>query len=216
MAGDHFPNRFFPERFFPARYFQGAEAAAPGEISASLSATGTLNGTISAKGIMSASLTATASVSGRLENGATVEPPVVVPISGSTGGGGAARWYAGKYRGEVRRALLRAAKKLSSIKATDGNKKRKKKLRKVAAILQDASIVSMPRVADVSVGYQPLESLRLTAISVSVEVLEKKIEHVNAIKKAQEIFDRYEREILRIEKEEEEQALIAVMALLAA
>jgi len=215
MAGDHFPNKYFPDRFFPGTYFQGGEID-PNAMSATITASASLTGSLTAAGdpnAMSASITASASLTGSLVNGA---PVVIVPLpSGSTGGGGAARWYIGKYRGEIRRALLRATRKLHGIKPTDGNKKRRKKLRKVAEILRDTPAIAMVENRVTPSAYQPFEAIRIQISTLAV-LIEEKTQAAKATAEARQLFARYEAELRRIEREEEEQAIIAVMALLAA
>lgn len=189
MAGDYFPNRYFPERYYPAGYYQGE--AVEGSISASLSGQGGLAATLT-----------------------YVSAPVVETPAGTTGGGGnALRFYRGRYRGELRRAIQRARRDLSEPKTP---KRRKQRYRKVAKQFVQFDAVLPPRIeAPVPPDFGLFEDLRdrIVTLARALDVQEK-----NAETKQQELsalFDQYEDAARKMDIAEEEQAIVLILALAA-
>jgi len=193
MAGDHFPNKYFPDRFFPGTYFQG------GEIDPNA---------------MSASITASASLTGSLVNGAAVVP---VPLpTGTTGGGGSNLFYIGKYRGELRRTIKRAMRSLDKAKPTNGKKKKVKSVRRAVKTLLEMPDLSIIESRSIPPKYKQFEEIKLQISSVVLSLKIKEKQDQRRTEELKALLEQYELEVKKIEREEEEQALIVVMALLAA
>jgi hypothetical protein len=214
MAGDHFPNKYFPKRYFPGRYFQGAADAAPGSISASLTATATLTGSLQngANGNMSASLTASASLTGRIEDGA----PVVSTPTRTTGGGPSNLFYLAKYRGELRRTIKRAMRSLDKTKRTNGKKKKVRNVRKAMSVLLREPDLSIVEARPMPPDYQQFEIMKVQISSLMLTLKAKERQEMKHAEELKALLEQYELAVKKIEREEEEQALIVVMALLAA
>lgn len=188
MAGDHFPDRYFPERYFPERYFQGGTAD-PNAMSASLSGSGSLVGTLS-----------------YIDHS---QPVIEVPTQSTGGGGGAAHWYRGKYRGELRRTIRQALKDLSTATS---RRKRKKVVRKVGEIIRPKFDFWPVFPEAVRVELAPLEQLRIQLVRVSYEL--KAAEDKASAERLTKLLQDYEEKAKKIEQQEEE--AIAAILLLAA
>lgn len=188
MAGDHFPDRYFPERYFPERYFQGGTAD-PNAMSASLSGSGSLVGTLS-----------------YIDHS---QPVIEAPTQSTGGGGGAAYWYRGKYRGELRKTIRQALKDLSTATS---RRKRKKVVRKVAEIIRPKFDFWPVFPEAVRVELAPLEQLRIQLVRVSYEL--KAAEDKASAERLTKLLQDYEEKAKKIEQQEEE-AITAILLLAA-
>lgn len=186
MSGDHFPDRYFPARYFPERYFQGG-AADPNAMSASLTGTGSLVGTLTF-----------------IDHGA---PVIAGPFS--TGGGGAARFYRGKYRGELRRIIGKALSELSTAK---DRRKRKKVARKVAEAIRPQFDFWPAFPFAVRVELAPLEQIRVQLVRISYEL--KAAEDKAKSERLEALLQQYEDAARKIEQQEED-AITAILLLAA-
>jgi len=138
------------------------------------------------------------------------QPPSVEqpPDTGSTGGGGAAQWYRGKYRNDIRKAILAAAKLLPE---KIDKRKRKRVARKVAKAMASEPLfipVQQIVVADVL----PLELVRL---QISLLATELKDFSDKKAKKLTELLAAYDHEVKALDRRDEEEAIAIILAIAA-
>lgn len=150
-----------------------------------------------------------------LDVAGAVTPPAETPTV-TTGGGGAAQFYRGRYRRDIRKAIRRALDDLSGVRSS---RSRKRRVRRIATQfvaefdfdMPSAALVAMPDVA-------MLEPIRLQILQTGLALRQKEIEADVARAKAEEmgrLFAAYEAEVARIEREEEEEALALILSIAA-